>query len=73
MDAEFVSRDTDTPRVPKRTHSSASKLPAVLEAESECDGRHHVSFRMPKTSSSDEYTLPYSTVCRDHALEPAVF
>ena len=29
MDAEFVSRDTDTLRVPKRTHSSASKLPAV--------------------------------------------
>ena len=38
-----------------RTHSSASKLPAVLEAESECDGRHHVSFRRPKPSSSDEY------------------
>ena len=55
MDAEFVSRDTDTPRVPKRTHSSASKLPAVLEAESECDGRHHVSFRRPKPSSTDEY------------------
>jgi hypothetical protein len=34
MDAEFVSRYTDTPRVPKGTHSSASKLPAVLEAES---------------------------------------
>jgi hypothetical protein len=33
MDAEFVSRDTDTPRGPNRTHSSAGKLPTVLEAE----------------------------------------
>jgi hypothetical protein len=57
MDADLLSRNTGTRRVPKRTHNSASKLPAVLEGESECGGHHHVSFGRLKPSCSDEYIL----------------
>jgi hypothetical protein len=62
-----VSRDTaGYPRALGflRTHSQRKqycKLPAVLEAQNECDGRHHVSFRRPQPSSN-ECIQPYSMV-----------